>query len=50
MLQLLHMDVEKVDWDVAHVTYFASVYIVMLQAFVQNISSVLDICCSKCFI
>jgi hypothetical protein len=39
-----------VDLDVAHIAYFASVFRGMLQAFVQNVSSVSYICCSKCFI
>jgi hypothetical protein len=34
MLQLLHVDVAKVDRDVAYVAYFASVFKDMLQAFV----------------
>jgi hypothetical protein len=34
------MDVAKVDRDIAHVAYFAGVFISMLQTFVQNVSSV----------
>jgi hypothetical protein len=54
MLQVVHMDVAKVDRDV---TYVASVleacykcFRCMLQAFVQNISSVLDVCGKRFFI
>ena len=43
---MLHMDVAKVNRDVSHVAYFASVFKGMLQALVQNISFVLDVCCS----
>jgi hypothetical protein len=42
MLQLLHLDVSKVDLDVAHIA-------IVFQLYVSNISSVLDVCC-KCFI
>jgi hypothetical protein len=39
---VLHLDVSKVDQDVAHVS-------MVFQLYVPNISSVLDVCC-KCFI
>jgi hypothetical protein len=42
MLLVFCMDVAKVDRDIA---YFASVLRGMLQAFVQNVSSVSDVCC-----
>jgi hypothetical protein len=42
MLQVFNMDVAKVDRDVA---YVASVFRGMLQAFVQNVSSVSNVCC-----
>jgi hypothetical protein len=39
---VFNMDVAKVDRDVA---YVASVFRGMLQAFVQNVSSVSNVCC-----
>ena len=42
MLQVLHLYVSKVGWDVAHVA-------MVFQLYVLNVSSVLDVCC-KCFI
>ena len=38
MLQVLQLDVLKVDRDVAHVA-------MVFQLYVSNISSVLDVCC-----
>ena len=38
MLQVLHLDVLKVDRDVAHVA-------MLFQLYVLNVSSVLDVCC-----
>ena len=42
MLQVFHLDVSKVDQDVAHVA-------MVFQLYVLNVSSVLDVCC-KVFI
>ena len=42
MLQVLHLDVSKVDRDVEHVA-------MVFQLYVLNVSSVLDVCC-KVFI
>ena len=39
MLRVLHLDVSKVDRDVTHIT-------MVLQLYVINISSVLDVCCT----
>jgi hypothetical protein len=36
--------------DVVRVAYFASVVKGMLQVFVKNVSSILNVCCNKCFI
>ena len=41
---MFHMNVAKVDRDVAHI---AMGYTRMFQVYVQNVSSVSDICC-KC--
>jgi hypothetical protein len=38
MLQVLHLDILKVDWDVAHV---AKVF----ELYVPNVLSVFDVCC-----
>jgi hypothetical protein len=35
---VLHLDVSKVDRDIAHVT-------IVFQLYVSNISSILDVCC-----
>jgi hypothetical protein len=43
---VFHMDVAKVDRDVA---YVAKCSRGMLYAFDQNVSSILDVCC-KCFL
>ena len=43
MLQVFYIIVAKVDQDVAHVAMR------MFQAYIPNVSSVLDVCC-KCFI
>ena len=43
---MFHKDVTKVDRNVAHV---AMGYTRMLQVYITNVSSDLDICC-KCFI
>jgi hypothetical protein len=42
MLQVLHLDVSKVDRDVTHVA-------MVFQLYVLNVSSILDVCC-KCFV
>ena len=42
MLQVFHMDVAKVDWDVASVSE-------VCRNFLINVSSISDVCC-KCFI
>jgi hypothetical protein len=47
MLQVFHMDVAKVDRDVAYVAMLVHVY-GMLQTFVSNISSVFSYACCKC--
>jgi hypothetical protein len=41
---MFHMDVAKLDWDVA---YIANVSKAMLQVVVQSVSSVLDVCCKR---
>jgi hypothetical protein len=54
MLQVFHIDVAKVDRDVAYVAsvseacckYFNDI----LQAFVQNVSSVSDLCCKRFYL
>jgi hypothetical protein len=38
MLQVLHLDVSKVDQDVTHVA-------MVFQPYVPNVSSILDVCC-----
>jgi hypothetical protein len=43
---VFHMDVAKVDSDVSYV----AMAIYMLQASVQNVSSVSNVCCRWCFI
>jgi hypothetical protein len=40
MLQVLHMDVSKVDRDVGHV-------VMVFQVYVPNISDILDVCCKS---
>jgi hypothetical protein len=51
MLQVFHMDDVKVDQDVAYVASILEVcckcFKGMLQAFVQNDSSVSDVCCKR---
>jgi hypothetical protein len=44
MLQVFYMDIVKVDRDVA---YVCKCFRGMLQVFVQNVSSILDICCKR---
>jgi hypothetical protein len=47
ILQLLHIDIAKVDRDAAHVAYFCKCF----QCYVANIlKKNSDICCNKCFI
>jgi hypothetical protein len=46
MLQVLYIDVAKVDRDAAHV---CNGYTRMFQVYVANVSSVRDECC-KCFV
>jgi hypothetical protein len=45
VLQMLYIDVAKVDWDVAYIVMAIHVCF----KYVLNVSSVLDVCC-KCFI
>jgi hypothetical protein len=48
MLQLLHMDVAKINRDAAHVAYFCKCF----QCYVANILKKIysNVCCNKCFI
>ena len=54
MLQVFHMDVAKVDRDVAYVAKCSKACCKfsrgMLKAFVQNVSSVLDVCCKHFYL
>jgi hypothetical protein len=45
MLQVLYIDVAKVDRDVAHVASVSSGYIRMFQMYVTNVLFVSDVCC-----
>jgi hypothetical protein len=44
MLQVPHMDVIRVDRDVAHIAFVASVSDECHKRFFQNVSSISDIC------
>ena len=54
MLQVFHIDVAKVDRDIAYVAIVSEAYCKcfkdILQAFVQNVSSVSDICWKRFYL
>jgi hypothetical protein len=45
MLHVFHLDVAKVDRNVAHIVML---YTHMFQVYIPNVSAVSDVCC-KCF-
>ena len=48
MLQLLYMDLAKVDRDVAHVAYFCKCFQRYVASVLKKMFS--DVCCNRCFI
>jgi hypothetical protein len=50
ILQVFHIDVAKVDLDVAYVamTIYTHVFKSMFQVYVLNVLSILGVCCNCC--
>jgi hypothetical protein len=51
ILQLLHMDLAKVDQDVAHIAYFCKCFQWYVTSVLKKMFHLFsDVCCSNCFI